>query len=68
MRHESSFLKDILSVYQKIEAMVEETSEASFLNNEVMLAAVLHQMTVIGEAISRLPDELKDRHPEVPWT
>ena len=67
MRHESSFLKDILSACQKIEAMVAATSEASFLNDEIMPAAVLHHLTVIGEAISRLSDELKDHHPEVPW-
>ncbi len=46
--------------------MVAATSEASFLNDEVMPAAVLHHLTVIGEAISHLSDELKDRHPEVP--
>ncbi|HXB68104.1 MAG TPA: HepT-like ribonuclease domain-containing protein [Candidatus Acidoferrales bacterium] len=32
-----------------------------------MPAAVLHHLTVIGEAISRLSVELRDRYPEVPW-
>ena len=32
-----------------------------------MPAAVLHHLTVIGEAISRLSVELRERHPEVPW-
>ena len=67
MRHEASFLKDILSACQKIEVIVAAASEASFLNNEVMPAAVLHHLTVVGEAVSRLSGELKDRHPEVPW-
>ena len=67
MRHEPSFLKDILSACQKIEAMVAATSEASFLKGEVMPAAVLHHLTGIGEAISRLSVELRERHPEVPW-
>ena len=31
------------------------------------MAAVLHHLTVIGEAISRLSVELRERHPEVPW-
>lgn len=67
MRHEPSFLKDILSACSKIEAIVDATSEASFLNDEVLPAAVLHHLTVIGEAISRLSVELRERHPEVPW-
>ena|SRR5579864_3104895 len=67
MRHEPSFLKDILSACRKIEAIVGATSEDSFLKDEVSSAAVLHHLAVIGEAISRLSLELTGRHPEVPW-
>ena len=67
MRHEESFLKDILTACHKIEAIVAATNEDSFLADEVMSAAVLHHLTVIGEAISRLLRELRERHQEVPW-
>lgn len=67
MRHEPSFLKDILSACRKIEAIVAATSEDAFLKDEVSSAAVLHHLAVIGEAISRLSLELTGRHPEVPW-
>jgi len=40
MRHELSFLKDILSTCGKIEAIVAATSEDSFLRDEVLPAAV----------------------------
>lgn len=67
MRHEPSFLKDILSACSKIESIIAATNEDAFLKDEVLSAAVLHHLTVIGEAISRLSAELRDRHPEVPW-
>jgi uncharacterized protein with HEPN domain len=67
MRREPAFLQDIISACCKIEAIVRATPEDSFLKDEVLPAAVLHHLTVIGEAISRLSDELKERHPEVPW-
>jgi len=67
LRREQSFLKDILSASSKIEAIVAATSEDSFLRNDILPAAVLHHLTVIGEAISRLSIELRGRHPEVPW-
>jgi uncharacterized protein with HEPN domain len=67
MRHEPSFLKDILSACGKIEAIVATSSEDSFLKDEVLPAAVLHHLTVIGEAIARLSIELRERHLEVPW-
>ena len=67
MRREPSFLKDILSACRKIEAIIAATSESSFLKDEVLPAAVLHHLTVIGEAVSGLSAELRERHPEVPW-
>lgn len=67
MRHEPSFLKDILSACRKIEAIVAATSEDLFLKDEVLPAAVLHHLTVIGEAMNRLSVELRERYPEVPW-
>jgi uncharacterized protein with HEPN domain len=67
MRHEPSFLKDILSACRKIEAIVAATDEGSFLKGEILPAAVLPHLTVIGEAISRLPVDLRKRHPQVPW-
>ncbi len=36
MRHEPSFLKDILSASRKIEAIVAATNEGSFLQDEVL--------------------------------
>ena len=45
MRHEPSFLKDILSACRKIDAIVAATNEDSFLKDEVLSAAVLHHLT-----------------------
>jgi uncharacterized protein with HEPN domain len=32
-----------------------------------MRDAVLHNLEVIGEAVKRIPDELKAHSPEIPW-
>ena len=40
MRHEASFLSDILTACHKIEAIVSATNEESFIADEVMSAAV----------------------------
>ena len=67
MRHEPSFLKDILAACRKIEAIVAATSEDSFLRDDVLPPAVLHHLTVIGETVSRLSADLRARYPDVPW-
>ena len=58
MRRESSFLKDIITAAGKIESITAATSEQTFLSDDVLPAAVLHHLTVIGEAIQRLPPDL----------
>ena len=67
MRHEASFLKDILAASKKIETITSGTTEEHFLKDEVLSAAVLHHLTVIGEAINRLSPDLKARNAGVPW-
>jgi len=66
-RHESSYLKDILAAASKIAAIASCTSEAEFLADDVLQAAVLHHLSVIGEAVSRLSPALKEKYAEVPW-
>jgi uncharacterized protein with HEPN domain len=67
IRRDSSFLKDVQDAAGKIESTIAATSENSFLADEVSQAAVLHHLTVIGEAINRLSPEVRNNHPEVPW-
>jgi uncharacterized protein with HEPN domain len=52
MRHEPSFLKDILSACRKIEAIVAATSEDSFLKDDVLPPAVLHHLTRLASSDS----------------
>ncbi len=66
-RRDSSFLKDVLLACAKVDAIVAGASEAKFLADEVFQAAVLHHLTVIGEAVHQLTPALCERHPEVPW-
>ena len=57
-------MQDILTASMKIEAITAGTTEERFLTDEVLPAAVLHHLAVIGEAISRLSPELRRRHPK----
>jgi uncharacterized protein with HEPN domain len=67
IRRDSSYLKDVREAARKIESIVAVTSENSFLTDEVLQAAVLHRLAVMGEAIHQLSAEVRDNHPEVPW-
>jgi uncharacterized protein with HEPN domain len=43
------------------------TKEA-FLGDLKMQSAVLHQVTVLGEAVKRLSQVFRERHPILPWS
>lgn len=66
-RRDASFLNDILAATGKIDTIVSGKSEESFCADEISQAAVLHHLTVIGEAVNRLTPALKENHPEIPW-
>jgi len=38
-----------------------------FSNNEMMLAAVVRELEIIGEAAGKLSKNFKSEHPEIPW-
>ena len=40
---------------------------AAFARDVKTRAAVLHELTVLGEAVKRLPQAFRDAHPTLPW-
>jgi uncharacterized protein with HEPN domain len=66
MRSDRERLLDILEAIDKVETHKgEEKSE--FDINELLQVWFVHHLQIIGEAASRLSDEIRAQHPEVPW-
>ena len=38
-----------------------------FLTNEVLKRAIVRSLEIIGEAVKRLPAEIRERHSEIDW-
>ena len=68
MRPERLYLQDMVEAADNIAFHIVGRSRAQFLGDRTARAAVLHELTVIGEATARLPVEFRGRHPEVPWS
>jgi uncharacterized protein with HEPN domain len=41
--------------------------KAGFLANPILFDAVVHNLALIGEGASRMPDEARRANPEIPW-
>ena len=39
----------------------------AFMADRKTQAAILHEMTILGEAVKRLSDGFRNAHPEIPW-
>jgi uncharacterized protein with HEPN domain len=61
-----AYLHHIADAIGKIESYVSVGHDA-FMSGTHWQDAVIRQLEVIGEATKRLSDELRSRHPEVPW-
>jgi len=61
------YLEDILEATRKITAYTESLSKAAFLEDEKTLDAVVRNLEVIGEAVKKLPEDLRAKHPALEW-
>jgi uncharacterized protein with HEPN domain len=61
------FLQDISEACAKVQTLVLDLDLPDFSMDWRTRDAVLHNLEIIGEAVKRLPSELKAPFPEIPW-
>ena len=63
MRPDRLYLLDIIEAADRVDVHLAERDRERFLADVTRQAAVLHELTVIGEAASRLSESLRQVHP-----
>ena len=61
------YIEDILECIAKIEEYTKEITEDDFYENTQIQDAVLRRLEIMGEAVKNIPQEFRDRYPEIPW-
>jgi uncharacterized protein with HEPN domain len=67
MRSDRDRLEDILRAIGNVERY-RDAGEERFLQEELLQVWVLHHLMIIGEAARGLPERLREKYPETPWT
>lgn len=66
-RDESVYLRHILDAIAKIESYLQGVTEAAFSEQSLIQDGVIRQLEIIGEAVKRVPDQLRSQQPHIPW-
>ena len=66
-RNQRLLLDDILLSIDRINEYTNAISFDEFLNDSKTSDAVIRNFEIIGEAANRLPDEAKEKYPEIDW-
>ncbi|MDE0153409.1 MAG: DUF86 domain-containing protein [Gammaproteobacteria bacterium] len=67
MRRDPSYLLDMLSSARDAMEFAAELTFHEFEQSLLHRNAILKSIEIIGEAASRLSDEIKEAHPEIEW-
>lgn len=61
------YVEDILDAMEKAEILLEDVSYNHFEEDFRINFAVVRALEIIGEATKRLPMEVREAYPEIPW-
>ncbi len=67
MRYDREWLQDILEAIESIQANVPHDKHA-FENDRMILVWSVYHLQIVGEAARVVTSQLREQHPEVPWS
>jgi uncharacterized protein with HEPN domain len=66
-RDDTVYLQHIRDALRKIDGYLDGIEENAFLRDTLLQDGVIRQLEVVGEAVKRLTNDLRNRYPEVAW-
>ena len=67
MRDYTLYLKDILAAIDSIESFIAGMDLDAFQMDDKTTSAVMRKLEILGEAVKQIPDEIRQKHSQVPW-
>ncbi|WOF15436.1 DUF86 domain-containing protein [Methanoplanus sp. FWC-SCC4] len=61
------FLEDITEAAGRISDYIDNYSKKEFENDQKTIDAVVRNIEIIGEAVSNIPEDFRDKYPHIPW-
>jgi uncharacterized protein with HEPN domain len=61
------FISDILESINLIEEYTKNITEEELSKNKLTQDAIVRRFEIIGEAVKNIPNNFRDKHPNIPW-
>ncbi len=61
------FFVDMLEALQSIKEYTQDMDYGDFIKDKKTRDAVVRNLEIIGEATKNIPEEIKDKYPEINW-
>ena len=61
------YLQDILDSIVKIDKFTRGMNLLEFEKDDKTIYAVIRAIEILGEASKKIPDQIKDKYPDIPW-
>lgn len=61
------FVEDILDSIDKIESYIKNLSYDDFINDQMVIDAVIRNLEIIGEAANNIPKNIRNKNSNIPW-
>lgn len=61
------YLKDINDSIKSIEIFIKNMSFEQFISDDKTSSAVIRKLEIIGEATKKIPKNIQEKYPQIPW-
>ena len=68
MPRDEAHILDMLMACRRIVEAIKGRTYEEFLDDWKLQSIVQHQLMVLGEAVKRLSEEFRTKHPVIPWS
>lgn len=66
-RERRFYVEDMIACAEKVAAYTADLDQANFVASELNYDATLRNIDLIGEAATRIPEEIRQANSQIPW-
>ncbi len=66
-REVEDYIDDVIESASKVISFVDGIDYEDFIEDDRTIYAVIRGIEVIGEAVKKIPEDVRERYPDIPW-